>query len=114
MSYLDYLVALFVGGGEMVNKRNFTALRRGKLEIYYDLLASIREEKVTNRIVKPTRVQHRCNMAYDKMLRYLNELARKDFISKKPPIRITEKGENFMLEFEKIKEQFDKIILTYM
>ena len=98
----------------MKNRRNFTALRRGKLEIYYDILASIREEKINSKMVKPTRVQHRSHMAYDKMLRYLNELARKDLISKKPPIRITEKGENFMLDFEKIKEQFDKMTLTYL
>ena len=98
----------------MGNRKNSTALRRGKLEIYYDILASIREEKLANKAVKPTRVQHRCNMAYDKMLRYLAELARKDFISKKSPIRITEKGENFISDFEKIKEQFDKMTLTYL
>ena len=98
----------------MKNRRNFTALRRGKLEIYYDILVSIREEKINSKMVKPTRVQHRSHMAYDKMLRYLNELASKDLISKKPPIRITEKGENFMSDFEKIKEQFDKMTLTYL
>lgn len=98
----------------MVKKRNSAALRRGKLRIYYDLLSSIREEKINNGTAKPTKVQRRSNMGYDKMLRYVNELVHKGLILKKPLLWITPKGEKFMLEYEKFKVQFDEMRTTYL
>ena len=64
--------------------------------------------------VKPTRVQHRCNMGYDKMLRYMNELDRRNLITKKRQLMVTERGNKFMSDFEKIKEQLDNLSSVYL
>ena len=50
--------------------------RRSKLELYNDILNAI-EEEITNdnsNAAKPTRVQLRSNLAYDKLVKYLAEL----------------------------------------
>jgi predicted transcriptional regulator len=44
--------------------------------------------------VKPTRVQLRSNLAYDKLARYLDELKIKGMIVR-DPLQITEKGRVF-------------------
>jgi predicted transcriptional regulator len=46
------------------------------MEIYNDILNAINLE-LTNDGAKPTRVQSLSNLAYDKLVRYLNELERK-------------------------------------
>ena len=43
------------------------------MEIYNDILSAINVE-LTNGEAKPTRVQTLSNLAYDKLVRYLNEL----------------------------------------
>ena len=47
--------------------------KRNKMEIYNDILSSIKLE-LTSGEAKPTRVQSRSNLAYDKLARYLDEL----------------------------------------
>lgn len=75
--------------------------RRNKLELYNDILKAIVHE-ITNEddsVAKPTRVQLRCNLAYDKLARYLHELENKKMILQYP-LLITEKGN----EKKRIKE----------
>jgi predicted transcriptional regulator len=72
------------------------------MEIYNDILSAIRLE-LTNGEVRPTRVQSLSNLAYDKLVRYLNELEGRQMISK-DPLRITEKGHDFLQDYERIKD----------
>jgi predicted transcriptional regulator len=60
------------------------------MEIYNDILSAINLE-LTNGEAKPTRVQTLSNLAYDKLVRYLNELEAKKMIMQNP-LQITEKG----------------------
>ena len=53
------------------------------MEIYNDILSAINLE-LTNGEAKPTRVQSLCNLAYDKLVRYLNELEVKKMIIQDP------------------------------
>ena len=64
------------------------------MEIYNDILSAINLE-LTNGEAKPTRVQSLCNLAYDKLVRYLNELEVKKMIIQ-DPLQITEKGQDFL------------------
>ena len=86
--------------------------KRKKLELYYDLLSAIQQESVSGEI-KPTRVQHLCNLSYDKMSKYLTELATKDMI-KNQPILITEKGQKFLQDYSKIKDFIIEMELEYV
>jgi predicted transcriptional regulator len=75
--------------------------KRNKMEIYNDILNAINLE-LTNDEAKPTRVQSLSNLAYDKLVRYLNELERKKMILQNP-LPITEKGRDFLQDYDRIK-----------
>ena len=71
------------------------------MEIYNDILSAINLE-LTNGEAKPTRVQTLSNLAYDKLVRYLNELEGKKMIIQ-DPLQITEKGRDFLQDYDRIK-----------
>jgi len=72
------------------------------MEIYSDILSAINLE-LTNGEAKPTRVQSLSNFAYDKLVRYLNELENKKMIVQ-DPLRITEKGHDFLQDYDRIRD----------
>ncbi len=69
--------------------------QRNKSQIYNDILNAINLESNDGEGAKPTRVQIISNLAYDKFVRYLNELESKEMILQ-DPLRITEKGRDFL------------------
>jgi predicted transcriptional regulator len=71
------------------------------MEIYNDILTAINLE-LTNGEAKPTRVQSLSNLAYDKLVRYLNELEVKKMIIQ-DPLQIIEKGQDFLQDYNRIK-----------
>jgi predicted transcriptional regulator len=71
------------------------------MEIYNDILSAINLE-LTNGETKPTRVQSLSNLAYDKLVKYLNELEGKKMIIQ-DPLQITEKGRDFLQDYDRIK-----------
>jgi predicted transcriptional regulator len=75
--------------------------KRNKLEIYNDILSAIELELQSGQ-AKPTRVQSRSNLAYDKLARYINELKNKKMITQ-DPLRITEKGHDFLQDYDRIR-----------
>lgn len=76
--------------------------KRNKMEIYNDILSAIKVE-LTNGEARPTRVQTLSNLAYDKLVRYLDELEAKNMILQNP-LRITEKGQDFLQDYDRIRE----------
>ena len=72
------------------------------MEIYNDILSAIKLE-LTNGEARPTRVQSMSNLAYDKLVRYLNELEGKQMIAQSP-LRITEKGHDFLQDYDRIRD----------
>ena len=76
--------------------------KRNKMEIYNDILSAIRSE-LTSGEAKPTRVQSMSNLAYDKLVRYLNEMEGKSMIAQNP-LRITEKGHDFLQDYDRIRD----------
>ncbi len=81
------------------------------MEIYNDILSAIKEE-LTNGEAKPTRVQSLSNLAYDKLIRYLGELERKEMIMQNP-LRITEKGYDFLLDYDRIRDFVTAMNIKY-
>jgi predicted transcriptional regulator len=72
------------------------------MEIYNDILSAIKAE-LTNGEAKPTRVQTLSNLAYDKLVRYLDELEGKKMIVQNP-LRITERGHDFLQDYDRIRD----------
>lgn len=86
--------------------------RRSKLEIYFTILIAIKEE-AENGEVKPTRIQFKSNTSYDKLSKYLDELTNKALISRKP-LSVTDKGREFLTDYNKVDEVVRKIGLKYI
>jgi predicted transcriptional regulator len=87
-------------------------LKRSKLEIYHDILNAIQKEMI-NGEAKPTRVQALCNLAYDKLVRYLMELEGKKMITQSP-LGITDRGQDFLQDYERIKDFLSEMGLKYL
>ncbi len=81
------------------------------MEIYNDILSAIRAE-LTNGEAKPTRVQSLSNLAYDKLVRYLDELEGKKMIVQNP-LRITEKGHDFLQDYDRIRDFVNAMGVKY-
>ena len=84
-----------------------------KMEIYNDILEGIDKELRSSGEVKPTRVQQRCNLAYDKFSRYLGEMAAKELILREP-ISITAKGLDFLQDHRRISRFVHEIGMKYL
>ena len=87
--------------------------RRTKLEIFNDILIAIQKESSYGE-VKPTRVQQKCNISYDKFSKYVDELTKRKLISPNLPLCITDKGNKLLKDYEKIKGFLKEIKLEYL
>jgi predicted transcriptional regulator len=85
------------------------------LELYNDILKAIVDE-ITNdddNVARPTRVQLRSNLAYDKLARYLDELEAKKMIIQSP-LLITEKGRDFLQDYDRISNFVVEMGIKYL
>lgn len=87
--------------------------KRTRMEIYNDILKGIEQELRSGGEVKPTRVQQRCNLAYDKFSRYLREMVAKEMIHREP-ISITAKGLDFLQDHRRISRFVHEIGMKYL
>ena len=83
--------------------------RRGKLEIINDMLRSIQNKGGK---IKPTHLLYKSNLSHSKMKEYLGELMGNGMVEEieekgKKLFIITDKGNEFLLEFGRIKEFSD-------
>lgn len=82
------------------------------MEIYNDILSAI-ERELPNGGAKPTRIQSLSNLAYDKLIKYLNELESKKMIMQ-DPLRITEKGHDFLQDYDRIRDFVIEMGIKYL
>jgi predicted transcriptional regulator len=82
------------------------------LEIYDDILSAIKLE-LSSGEARPTRVQSKSNLAYDKLARYLVELEGMAMITQ-DPLMLTEKGRDFLQDFERIKGFLEEMGVKYL
>ena len=86
--------------------------KRSKLEIYNDILSAIELELQSGQ-AKPTRVQSRSNLAYDKLARYFDELKYEEMITQ-DPLRVTDKGHDFLQDYDRIKSFLLEMGVKYL
>jgi predicted transcriptional regulator len=86
--------------------------RRDKLKIYGDLLSILHEEYGSDKIV-PTRVQMRLNVPFDRLKTYLTELSNLGLIEAEPSFQVTEKGKEYLREYEKIIDFMKRMGIGY-
>lgn len=83
--------------------------------MYNDILKAIVDEIThdDDNVAKPTRVQLRSNLAYDKLARYLDELENKRMILQSP-LFITEKGKDFLQDYDRISNFILEMGIKYL
>ena len=82
------------------------------MEIYNDVLNAIKLELISGE-ARPTRVQSLSNLAYDKLTRYLSELEDRQMITQNP-LGITEKGRDFLQDYDRIKDFLSEMGVKYL
>ena len=83
--------------------------KRSKLQIYFDVISAILSEKQDNNEISKTRLQHKSNTSYDKLLKYLDEMSEKGLIKLENEIDTTEMGVKFHQDYSAVNDLIDEI-----
>lgn len=87
-------------------------LRRDRTKIYMDILLIVRAESKKEEIIL-TRVQQKANVPFDRLKMYLSELGELGLIQSETSPKLTEKGLQFINEYEKVLDFMKRMGLTY-
>ena len=83
--------------------------KRSKLQIYFDVFSAILKEKQDNEEISKTRLQHKSNTSYDKLLKYLDEMSEKGLIRIENNIDTTELGTKFYHDYSSVNDSIQEI-----
>ena len=88
--------------------------RRDKMKVYGDLLSELRDENRNKgeRVVL-THVQVRIRVPYDRLKTYIMELKELGLIQDENSLELTEKGKEYLREYETVLEFMKRMGLTY-
>jgi len=86
--------------------------RRDKLKIYGDLLSVLNIESKNEKIVL-TWVQVKINVPFDRLKTYISDLKELGLIEDESTLRLTEKGRQFLREYESVIDFMKRMGLTY-
>ena len=80
--------------------------RRSKMHILFDILAAI---EIKGGVAKPTHILYKANLSHPRLKEYLAILLERGFIEERDDhgklrYALTDKGKQFVREFEKIEE----------
>jgi len=86
--------------------------RRDKLKIYGDLLSILYGETKREKIVL-THVQLKTNVPFDRLKIYIAELKELGLIQDELSLKLTEKGEQYLREYETVLDFMKRMGLIY-
>ena len=86
--------------------------RRDKLKIYGDLLSVLNDEGKTEKIVL-THIQIRINVPFDRLKNYLFELKELGLIQDEISLKLTEKGKQYLTEYDRVLEFMKRMGIMY-
>ena len=79
------------------------------MQIYFDVFSAILREKQDNEEISKTRLQHKSNTSYDKLLKYLDEMSEKGLIRIENNIDTTELGTKFYHDYSSVNDLINEI-----
>lgn len=86
--------------------------RRDRVKIYGDLLSILNAEANSNKIVL-TKVQVQINVPFDRLKNYISELNELGLIENEYSLKLTEKGKQFLREYEQVLDFMKRMGLIY-
>jgi predicted transcriptional regulator len=89
-----------------------TILRRDKLKIYGDLLSALRSESGAEKIVL-TQVQSKIKVPFDRLKTYIKELVDLGLVQDGVSLELTEKGIQYLREYERVLDFMARMGLSY-
>jgi len=86
--------------------------RRDKLKIYGDLLSVLHSESGVKKIVL-IRVQAKVNVPFDRLKTYIAELVDLGLIQDETSLRLTDKGKQYIAEYESVLDFMRRMGIGY-
>lgn len=86
--------------------------RRDRLKIYSDLLTVLHEEAKNEKIVLSW-VQVRTNLPFDRLKKHIHELTKLGLIVDEVSLKLTEKGKQYLKEYENVLEFIKRMGIPY-
>ena len=86
--------------------------RRDRLKIYGDLLSMLNAERNSEKIVL-TRIQVKINVPFDRLINYLSDLRDLELIESEDSLVLTEKGREYLREYQKVLEFMKRMGVAY-
>jgi predicted transcriptional regulator len=86
--------------------------RRDRLKIYGDLLSILYAENKEEKIVL-TRIQLQMKVPFDRLKTYISELSSLGLIQDESSLKLTEKGKQYLVEYEKVLNFMKQMGITY-
>jgi predicted transcriptional regulator len=87
-------------------------IRRDRLKIYGDLLAVLNEEAKNEKIVLSW-VQVRTNLPFNRLKGFISDLVKLGLIKDEVSLKITEKGKQYLKEYEQVLKFIKRMGITY-
>jgi Predicted transcriptional regulator len=85
--------------------------RRDRMKIYGDLLSILRESNGEKIVL--TRIQLRTNVPFSRLKIYIAELIELGLIEDGTSLKVTEKGKQYLKEYEMVLDFMSRMGLTY-
>ena len=86
--------------------------RRDKMKIYGDLLLILDSESATEKIVI-TKVQSRINVPFIRLKKYIADLIELDLIEEETSLKLTEKGKQYLEEYQNVLDFMKRMGMGY-
>lgn len=86
--------------------------RRDRLKVYADVLIALNEEAKSERTVL-TRVQLHSKVPFDRLKKYISELKALGLIEGDVSLRLTEKGKQYLQEYERVLDFIKRMGIIY-
>lgn len=86
--------------------------RRDRLKIYGDLLSMLNAERSSEKIIL-TRIQVKINVPFDRLRNYLSDLKELGLIESEDNPILTEKGRQFLREYQKVLDFMKRMGVAY-
>ncbi|XHH09988.1 MAG: winged helix-turn-helix domain-containing protein [Candidatus Bathyarchaeia archaeon] len=90
-----------------------TIARRDKMKIYGDLLSILQAERKETEKIVLIRVQAKLNVPFDRLKSYLSDLEGLGFIEDQTSYRLTQKGKQYLREYQKIVDFMERMGISY-
>ena len=87
--------------------------RRDKMKIYGDLLSILQAERSDTEKIVLIRIQAKLNVPFDRLKNYLSDLENLELIEDQNSYKITQKGKQYIKEYQRIVDFMERMGISY-